>query len=546
MQHISLKSNPQTVKIRFSNIPLPIGFILIFCFILGLRIANIHNLPLPLWVDSVHHAAIARLIAEQGTLPTSYRPFADVDIVYYHLGFHTLVVAFSWLTGLDIEHALLWLGQLLNVLVCVSLYLLAARWTGHPIGGLTAMIVAGTVSLMPAYYVTWGRYTQLHGLVILPIAMLNIPRALEKGSKRDLILSSILVAGLSFVHYRVTSFLATFVFAYLLCQTALRLWQRQPLKPLWTRAIIIGTLSMLIASPWLWRLWQTMILPLDTFLSRIAGTDSYNEVPWDFLTTGYNPILFLLSSLGLISGLWRNREQRTHLMVIIVWLTLTALMLNPSILLLHPTWIVNNFSAVIALFVPLSILTAFFVVNVLRWLESHLPETRHRLLHWLTTVSLLGIAVWTGLDKINIINPITELIVADDLVAIQWIRDHTPQDTLFLVNMRHWQNGIYVGTDGGYWITNLTTRQTTMPIIFYYQGTPAYFQQINTLAELVASSPHPDDPTFLAMLRARNVTHVYIGAKGGPLSLSQFLASPHYQLLFKHNAVHIFAIHYPP
>lgn len=110
-----------------------------------------------------------------------------------------------------------------------------------------------------------------------------------------------------------------------------------------------------------------------------------------------------------------------------------------------------------------------------------------------------------------------------------------------------WLTPIYAGTDAGYWIPNLTGRRTTMPIVFYIQGTYAYWHDdINTLAARVETSAHPDDPTFLAMLRARNVTHVYIGAKGGPLSLSQFLASPHYQLLFKHNTVHIFAIHYPP
>jgi hypothetical protein len=281
-------------------------------------------------------------------------------------------------------------------------------------------------------------------------------------------------------------------------------------------------------------------------MTRIAGPDSYNEIPWDLLTNGYNPILFALSGLGILLSLWRRREQRAQLMVIMLWLALTALMLNPSSLLLKPTWIINNFSAAIALFVPLSILTAFFVVNVLRELEARLPVARHKLLHGLMVAILVGIAVWTGLDKINIVNPITELIVADDLVAMQWIREHTPQDAVFLVNARHWQNNIYVGTDSGYWLLHLTGRRTTMPIIFYTEGSPAYVQQITELAQRIEAAPDPDAPTFLAMLRARGVTHVYIGAKGGPLPLPKLLINPHYQLLFTYNATYIFAINYAP
>ncbi len=71
------------------------SFIFLFLLIVTFRLSTISSLPLPLWVDSVHHSAIVRLILEQGALPTSYRPYADVDVVYYHLGYHVVIAVLA-------------------------------------------------------------------------------------------------------------------------------------------------------------------------------------------------------------------------------------------------------------------------------------------------------------------------------------------------------------------------------------------------------------------------------------------------------------------
>ncbi|MBI3732407.1 MAG: hypothetical protein HY259_02980, partial [Chloroflexi bacterium] len=112
------------------------------------------------------------------------------------------------------------------------------------------------------------------------------------------------------------------------------------------------------------------------------------------------------------------------------------------------------------------------------------------------------------------------------------------------VNARLWQQNAYVGTDGGYWIPELGGHQTTMPIAFYIYGTAGAINHVNELAATVDSGPDPDSAEFLSLLRARGVSHVYVGAKGGPLSLVKIARSPHYREIYTHGAAHIFEIQF--
>ena len=135
---------------------------------------------------------------------------------------------------------------------------------------------------------------------------------------------------------------------------------------------------------------------------------------------------------------------------------------------------------------------------------------------------LLIVAFATAGRRTQVVNPVTVLAMPQDVAAMSWIRAETRPDSVFLINEGFWQGNIYVGTDAGYWIPNLTGRRTTMPIVFYTQGSPQYVEQVNSLARVIESGPDPADPAFLHDLQARGVTHVYIGAKGGPLPLPKF------------------------
>ena len=90
--------------------------------LIAVRLLPIRNLPGPLWGDSVHHTVIAQLMVDHGGLFQSWAPYAPLESFSYHFGFHTVVAAWMWLTGIDAPAAMLAAGQMLNVLAVLALY----------------------------------------------------------------------------------------------------------------------------------------------------------------------------------------------------------------------------------------------------------------------------------------------------------------------------------------------------------------------------------------------------------------------------------------
>ncbi|MCA1553384.1 MAG: hypothetical protein LC737_03305, partial [Chloroflexi bacterium] len=287
----------------------------------------------------------------------------------------------------------------------------------------------------------------------------------------------------------------------------------------------------------------TAVFPLSTFTTRFYTTPEGNALPFELLNVGAMPALLVAATLSALITLWFGKRTGIRVVIVLLWIALTAVVHNPSWLGLPLLWILENFSALIALFVPLSILIALGVSTVVQWVEAH-GGARAFLVEPIATVAVLAVAFWSAPTMLNVVNPVTVLAEADDLTALNWIPANTPDNAVFLVNERLWLNPIYAGTDAGYWIPNLTGRRTTMPIVFYLMGPVSYWREdVNALAARIEASPDPDDASFLAELRTRGVTHVYIGAKGGPLPLDKFLQSSHYQQVYTVGNAHVFAIH---
>ncbi len=145
-------------------------FLGILAALIAWRFYQVYGLAFPPWVDAPHHVLIVRKILEAGGLPADLNPYLAVPF-FYHFGFHVLTALFAALSGAPLEKAALWMGQLLNALVSLSLYYLGRKvWPDPGRAGLAALL-SGFVSQMPAYYATWGRYSLLCGLVLLPLAM---------------------------------------------------------------------------------------------------------------------------------------------------------------------------------------------------------------------------------------------------------------------------------------------------------------------------------------------------------------------------------------
>ena len=430
---------------------------------LFLRFYQARELLLPNWVDSQHHYLIIRAILENGGLPENLSPYLEGPF-YYHFGFHAVTALFTAVSGMEVGNAMLVLGQVLNAAVSLSIYALGKTlwrdWRPAAVAGL----LVSFVTRMPAYYLSWGRYTLLTGLVLLPLAMSFATTMLKKPRPwRHTISLAVLTAGLLLSHYFAASLLAIFLLmlavVHLLPQ--LKNWAKAAaaLMPIFFGA----SLGLLLAFPWLLRVLQfypgqpnlSANLPetLEGWVSNV-GDGGYL---WQLLGPISNYWLLLVAGIGLILGLRHLKEFGFGL-----WSLLIALMSAPWGIRLSP-FRPDHF--VIISFLPVTLWAGYLVWQIGKLLRSWSGKRRVELAF--LSLFLAGWITWSFPLSSDIVNPVTVMVTEDDLAALNWIRENTPEDARFYINTTHWQNGVYRGVDGGGWTLPYTGRWSLVPTVFY-------------------------------------------------------------------------------
>jgi hypothetical protein len=516
------------------------------------RFVQIRDLVLPAWVDSPQHVLVTELVASQGQVPRSYQPLLPVPYFIYHFGFHANLAVFGWLSGLPIPQGMLTLGQVLNAACGLTAYLWTVRLTGRRLAGAVAVVIVGFMSYMPAYYVSWGRYTQLTGMLLLPTSLVAAMNWLEMEPRnyRLLFLAGLLQAGMFLTHTRVAIFGICFLVAYVITETLFRRKGACTGKgaELWARWGALCLMELVLIGPWLVQLSSGVSTAHRIAGTTLQGDPSYNAFPRELLWVPHNRELLILAALG---ALWSLLNRKRETVWVLFGCGLVALITNPGILGLPNTNVLNNATAVIALFLPVSLLGCQAVValwdNFLR-LISRLNVrwgSRPAILAW-GQPALLAIffaaALWGMWGTVNIVNPITVLAAVEDLTAMEWIVHNTPEDAVFLINSRHWQLGSFTGTDAGYWIPRLTGRQTSLPEIPYAYGAPQYVQGITDVAQAVSAAHEKEDAQLVEAVRLAKATHIYIGAQAGPMTPQMFVDNPGYRPAYNSGAVWIFTV----
>jgi hypothetical protein len=160
-------------------------------------------------------------------------------------------------------------------------------------------------------------------------------------------------------------------------------------------------------------------------------------------------------------------------------------------------------------------------------------------------LSLAGLLTYAGLRgfllQINIANVATRLVAPADLEALGWVESNTSTEAVFAVNGWKWLGNAWAGSDGGAWLWLLAGRRSTLPPVDYlYQ--PDWARTINAFNEKLVTITDANAPETLALLREMNVTHIFIGAKGGSLKPEMFLDSPHYGLRYTNGLAWVFEL----
>ena len=520
------KNRPHQFRLSLDGTDLALAAILLFS--LAIRLAMVRDLAAPAWVDPVHHATITRLILQEGGFPQSYAASMESEANSYHTGFHSLAAVFHWLSGLDLPEDLLLLGQVLNAACLLGVYLLTTTLTKNRQAGLFAALIAGFFSPMPAYYTSWGRYTQLAGLVILPAAFKLVLVILEDGYNSLkyrsgwMVLAAVACGGLFMTHYRVAIFLALLLAAYLFGETLRSLdkrplWQSAP--PALGRLCVVAWIALLLTLPWWPNFYQSLITPR---LGQNPSAPTPLVVDWGLLTPAYGRAALLLAAGGLVWSIFRARWFGP---VLALWVGLLYLSANQGILGLPMPTGINKTSVEIMLFMPIAVLGGFLIGDLVVLASRRIPANLLRPYHFCIALIAVALGVSGAQKLLPILNPATLLFRQADRQAIAWLDENLPQGERFVINPFLWGYDLYAGQDGGAWITPLSGRGTLPPPVLYGLNDEGEVRNITQASRLVLEKGK--DPAALsAVMGAQDIRYVFTGRRGGAISPTTLNNSP--------------------
>ncbi|MFN8439596.1 MAG: hypothetical protein U0175_02445 [Caldilineaceae bacterium] len=559
----------RTLPIRLGSIERRwlLFWIVVFSLTIFTRLQQVEGLVLPNWVDSVHHTEIAKLIIDQGKLPDSYLPYLPNAPFSYHWGFHAVAVWLCWLLGwtdgFGVAKVILQLGQMLNSLVTLMFYAGGRLLFQNRRAAISSAVFGSLISWYPAYYVSWGRYPQLLGILLFaPLFLaLNQLSTSQKATVQWMIVTILLLSGAMLVHIRTFFFTLCLIVLLLVHFLFKRQWNT---IRLWG---IAGVFSLCMVSPWLYHLAANekagiLLFALPKTVSIGANQQTLFWVP------GIDHLILLASGgLGMLikplrtsyGFLWfgsgwffcflmalclRVRQGNLYLSTLLIpFLILIGWSLVVFFSLIYPIFglpgigVVSLDSAIITFFVPL----VLFAGGIFAWvIGSIVPPIA---ISMVTITLLLVISLWGAKTMRTIVNPMTILATKADVVALHWIKENLPANAKFAPNAYLWEGATYAGTDGGYWIPVLTDRETILPPLIYTTVlSRSQAISINQVLERWSTVTSIDDPNLRQWLKQLGVSYFYlVFGKGGLQPMSLF-GKDYVELLYYKDDIYIFRL----
>jgi hypothetical protein len=516
----------------------------------------IRDQPYPAWSDSLHHAILTRLTAVQGKLPATLSPYFPIPLDQYHLGLYALTATTQWLAQVPPHTALLWTSQALNALCGLGVYLVLDRKVGR-VGAVVGAVVVGLLSHQPAWYVNWGRFTQLSSQTILLIAWLVAWEAIKTWKlswqkHRPKIVWSTAFAGaltgaVFLLHFRVAVFYLPLLAMSVVWELR-RARERGAAKGVVLGVALIGVTALIIITPALWKALRVYTSARLEYAGMEGTTFSPEEISTTverFYEFGWRsvpilaarPWLIWTAAVGAAAGLLRRNKL---VIASVLWIIVLYLFGN-SYTLGVPFLSFTNLGAVlIMLYLPIGLIIGSVVEEGLTLCG---PRWRGRMTGMAMALTLVAGLV-ASRARATEIEPYRYFVTPADVEAMQWIRENTPEDALFAVNTHFWLPKAPHGTDAGYWIPYFTGRQSTAGSMLSFLGSAEHQNSVIELSRMVEELE--TDNEALTGLQARGVDYVYVGRvgdfSGAGLRTDELQQSPVVDVVYREDGVTIFQI----
>ena len=513
-----------------------IAFVIILGLIIISRFWVIRTLEGPMWGDGMQHTMITQLLIDNGGLFDSWEPYAPLNTFTYHFGFHTASAVFAWLSGTEARFATLWTGQILNIFAVLALYPIATKIGGNRWAGNGAVLIAGLLSPMPMFYVNWGRYTQLTGQVILLVALFFTWKLLDKthSHKFNFLVGGILWAGLGLTHYRVLIMGAIGILAYIFLHLKKVNWYS-----LFKNILFLTSLGLILFAPWLIQTYSGKLPSIFSSLmqTRPAGNGTPIVIIGDLAQYAL-PWIWILVPVSLGFALWKRWKWSNTFGL---WWILLLIATYPHWFGLPGKDIINFFTLLISTY----ILTGIGLGIQFSQLEQVKKSVKLILM-----MIFIGLGVLGTLQRIREVDPIKHaLLTHPDVRASLWIDENlsSTEDKIWIQSLSAYDNTLAAGTDGGWWLSTLTSVQISLPPLLYgFEGMTTEVM-LPFIIRLQNGEITLSENEALDFLLSKNINVVYIGQQQGNVNFNgqrldpmDILESDAWELVYHQDRVWIF------
>ncbi|MFN2235801.1 MAG: hypothetical protein ACK2U1_16370 [Anaerolineales bacterium] len=546
--------NIKTIKIQLDWIDLTLFTMILIIF--AARFWIIRTLAVPLWGDSLQHAMITQLILNNNGLFSSWQPYAPYYSLTTHFGFSLISALFAWISGMNGTQATLWMGQIINGLAILTLYPLATKISrGNRWAGISAMMVSGLILSLPAFYVNWGRFAQLTGQAVLPVAIWLLWDTLDRRTLsllqnwRKLLLAGMGLTGMVLSYYRMPFYYATFVVVILLFWGLPRwrfdwvIWRHNLL-----RLLIIGIIGILLFIPWGVRLMGgNLANAVEAGISNSAASDwliSHLNVLKGIID--YVPTFSLVAAA--IAIIYALLQKNWFVAALPLWFVLLIGYMAGAYIKLPGANMLQGFAILIAVYIPLALLIGWLFGEIISLVE----KTKIKWIMTAISILIISVAVVFGWRQRLLLDlPKYQLVTSPDIKAMEWIEQQTPELAIFLVQSFQYRQTA-AGSDAGWWMPLIASRENMLPPQYAQfnevSQPPDYTQHVVEFVALLQENAIYD-PKSIQALCDWGITHIYNGQQqgqvGGPVlySYADLRNSPEFfSLLYHQDRVSIFKL----
>ena len=458
-----------------------------------LRLALIAQVLLPLYFDSAqHYLVIKNLIGDVASGEATSLRWSMSG--YYHMGFHFMAAFLASTLRAEIIDVMLILGQMILVIIPLSVFFLIRHETQSGSAGVFAVLLAGFGWYMPAYAVNWGKYPALTSLPLITFVMSLAYLVLKHNetlSSRQLLGSSgLLFSGITItgvVHSRSLVMFGIAALAWI----AGAGWQKLPRLP---RLVIF----------------VAVLLGILVEISVIRTRDVFNPLFDPYWNRGlFVTVVVLFLS---IFAQWAYPRLAFTSILVILFL-LGSIFIPVAVPGYGNLTLLDRPFVEMILYLPLSLLGGLGLAGLgqrlgqltFKWQTARLWPVRY------VGVLFIGAILANALASYTLYpSDCCSIVGRDDLVAIDWMDNNLPPEARILISsteLRVLATDSFqgsVGGDAGAWITPLTDRVTI---------------------SLPFQSDFSQQATF-ELLCQMEVDYIYVGEIGATFHAEQMMPYP--------------------